>query len=322
MIIHFILPGETLQSISDEIQLENAEYLKEYHNERCGREERIDNELLPGKKLLIPDIVKIKEYNSRNDAPFKRKELNPELKFNPENLHQKYQVSITEGNETNGIVKNNETSFDVTVQWMRREDEQHVFHLSKNNFRSENGGKMGDLATECIQSLNPIEVITNSRGKVLKIALTKEVEDNFKHIKERLTDLFSDQYAALYIEEFEYAILNKTLFNERMKEDTFIRMYFSPLRNTFKNGKTSYEHFITHENIPVTVNQKVEDINYSEEITLLQNLKSEEPQNIINYIGTYTLYTHTGIVKKADINYNISQYGVKYLTAVSIASIT
>lgn len=322
MIVHFILPGETLQSISGEIQLENPEYLKEYHNEHCGRNERIGNELSPGKKLLIPDIVKIKEYNSRNDAPFKKLELNPVLNFNPEGLQQKYQVRIIETNATeNGPAKNSTTSFEIALQWIRKEDDQHIFHLSKDNIRSENGGKMGDLAAECIKALNPVEIRTNAKGKVLKISLTKDVTEHFQQIKERLSDLFPDQYAALYIEEFEYAVQNKKLFDERMKEDAFIRMYFAPIRNAFKNGVSTFDHFITYENIPVTIAQRVEDIHYSEEITLLQNLQHYQIQNDLDYTGKFTLYTKTGIVKNIEINYNISQYGVKYTTSLSVSEI-
>lgn len=319
MIVHFILPGETLQSISDEIKLENPKYLKEYHNEHCGRNERIGNELSPGKKLLIPDIVKIKEYNSRNDAPFKKRELNPALNFNPEGLQQKYQVRIIETNvPENGPVKNSTTSFEVALQWIRKEDDQHIFHLSKDNIRSENGGKMGDLAAECIKALNPVEIRTNAKGKVLKISLTKEITERFQQIKERLSDLFPDQYAALYIEEFEYAVQNEKLFDERMKEDAFIRMYFTPIRNTFKNGVSAFDHFITYESIPVTVAQRVEDIHYTEEITLLQNLHYAQVQNDLDYTGKFTLYTKTGIVKNIEINYNISQYSVKYTTNLSV----
>lgn len=320
--IHFILPGETLQSISDDIKLENPKYLKEYHNEHCGRDERIENELLPGRKLLIPDIVKIKEYNSRNDAPFKRQELNPKLSFNPVGLQKKYQIKITESNTTeNSSVKSNTTSFEVKLQWMRKDDDQHIFHLFRDNIRNENGGKMGDLAAECIQSLNPVEVRTNSEGKVLKINLTKEIVDHFQPIKERLSDFFPDQYAALYIEEFEYVVQNEKLFNERMKEDTFIRMYFAPVRKTFNNGISTLDHFITYENIPVTIAQRVENIQYSEEITLLQSLRNPHVQNDIDYTGKYTLYTKTGIVKNININYYISQYGVKYTTELSVVEL-
>lgn len=317
--IHFILPGETLQSISADIQLENPEYLKEYHNERCGREDIIKNELLPGKKLLIPDLVKIKEYNSRNDAPFKRQELNPKLHFKPEGLQLKYMVRITEGSEKeNGSVHTNLTTFEATLQWIRKDGDYHVFHLSKDNFRSENGGKMGDLAAQCIQSLNPVEIRTDSEGKVVKISLTKEIADHFKQIKERLSDLFSDQYAALYIEEFEFAVQNEKLFDERMKEDTFIKIYFASIRKAFKNAESVFDQSLTYENIPVKIVQKVEDINYSEEITLLQNLQNRDSQSDMDYKGKYTLKTSTGIISKAEISYNISQVSVKYITDISV----
>lgn len=50
MIVHFILSGETLESISEEINLENPVYLKEFHNTYCAREDFIQDTLIPGKK--------------------------------------------------------------------------------------------------------------------------------------------------------------------------------------------------------------------------------------------------------------------------------
>ncbi|MFC3161051.1 hypothetical protein ACFOEQ_23795 [Chryseobacterium arachidis] len=69
MMVHFILFGETLESISEEIHLENPKYLKEFHNRHCAKGDLIDHQLVPGKKLFIPDTDTVKRYNSRNDAP-------------------------------------------------------------------------------------------------------------------------------------------------------------------------------------------------------------------------------------------------------------
>ncbi|GAB0156702.1 hypothetical protein CHRYSEOSP005_19690 [Chryseobacterium sp. Alg-005] len=315
MIVHFILPGETLESIAKEISLENPQYLKEYHNQHCTKEDYIIDQLRPGKKVLIPDPDKILQYNTNNAVAVARPEFNPKLIFKPEKSDMKYQVKIVQDNKKD----NNVISFQVTLTWVRKDKDEHIFYLSKNNFQDENNSKMIDLAIQCITSLNPVEVRVNAKGEITKINLTKEVADNFQQIKERLYDLFPDQYAALYIEEFEYVVQNEKLFDERMKQDTFIAMYFAPIRNVFTNGISTFDHLISDERIPITINQKVKDVNYSEEIILLQDLKNAHPQNNIDYTGNYTLYTKTGIVKDIGISYNISQYGVKYTTDLSVS---
>ncbi|WP_042720534.1 hypothetical protein [Flavobacterium sp. B17] len=136
MIVHFILSGETLESISEEIQLENPEYLKEFHNKYCAREDFIYDDLIPRKKLLIPDIDKIREYNSRNDAYFKNPRLNPVLSFRPENFSKIYAVTNKEIEENSLDRKQNTLTYTVSVKWIKSEDRSHIFHLFKNTFQT------------------------------------------------------------------------------------------------------------------------------------------------------------------------------------------
>jgi hypothetical protein len=51
MTVHFILSGETLESIAEEINLENPKYLKEFHNAHCAREDFIYDDLVPRKNF-------------------------------------------------------------------------------------------------------------------------------------------------------------------------------------------------------------------------------------------------------------------------------
>ncbi|MDH6252776.1 hypothetical protein M2347_002503 [Chryseobacterium sp. H1D6B] len=318
MIIHFIHSGETLESIAEEIKLENPKYLKEYHNQRCAREDYIEDKLIPRKKLLIPNIYEIREYNAKNDAPFKSPERNPKLNFKPENTSQEYTVTITEIKEEETIEKGNKFSYKAVLSWIKKEQEQHLFHLSKEDFYIEEESKMTDLALECIRSLNPVEIRTNAKGEVLKVKLLQETIDGFKNTKERLNDLFPDQYAKIYIEEFEYAVLNEELFNKRMKEDTFIKMYFAPLRNEFKNGSSSFTQFLSEENTAVNVLQNAAIAGNTQEIILQQTMQPSEKNSSFGYKGKYTFHADTGLIKKAETSSYISQFGVKMTTHLMI----
>jgi len=315
MIVHFILSGETLESISEEIKLENPKYLKEFHNQHCAKEDYILDELIPRKRLLIPDVDKIREYNSRNDAPFKAAELNPKLNFNPENFSKIYSVTISEIKEVESIKESNRISYTVSLKWIKTENKNHTFHIFRNNFSEDKGSMMADLAAESIRFLNPIEVETNETGDVLHIAVQQKTIDNFEKIKERLIDLFPDKYARIYIEEFEFIALNKDLFNQRMKEDTFIKAFFSPIRSQFTNGKSFFEYQI-EDDILLSVQQKVENINDKEDIALSQSIKKLEKDK--NFNGKYILDKETGMIKEFIISYFISQYGVKYNTEVIV----
>ncbi|WP_312901956.1 hypothetical protein [Chryseobacterium taichungense] len=309
MIVHFILSGETLESISEEINLENPKYLKEFHNKHCAREDFIHDDLIPRKKLLIPDINKIKEYNSRNDAPFKNPKLNPDIPFHPGNFSKIYSVVNKEIYENQLEKKHTILTYTVSVKWMRNENGFHIFHLFKNNFSDGQGNMMVDLASESIRSLNPLEVKTDLKGNVVSISLTQQTADNFAKIKKRLADLFPDQYANIYLNEFERAVQNRDIFNSRMKNDVFIKNYFAALRQPFENGKSFLQQTIGEENMTIQLQQKIENAEYNEEMVVLQT--ASMPENDLDFSGKYSLYKKTGLVKSVDISYAISQFGVK-----------
>lgn len=320
MIVHFILSGETLESISEEINLENPVYLKEFHNTHCAREDFIQDTLIPGKKLLIPGFNKVREYNSRNDAPFKHPKLNPEIPFNPENLSRIYSVVNKEIYENELERRHAVLTYTVSVKWVRNENGFHIFHLFKNNFSDGQGNMMTDLASESIRSLNPIEVKTDLKGKVLSIELTQQTMDHFERIMERLSDLFPDQYAKMYLEEFERVVKNRNIFNSRMKNDVFIKNYFASVRNSFTNGKSILQQSIGEENTDIILHQNIENPGYDKEIVILQNLATSK--NDIEFSAKYSLYPNTGLVKNLDVQYIIFQFGIKNSSFFSVTEMS
>lgn len=320
MTIHFILSGETLESISEEIHLENPKYLKEFHNAHCARQDVIQEVLIPGKKLMIPDISRIREYNSRNDAPFKHPKLNPEIPFHPENFSSIFSV-VNQETEDDGLEeKSSMLTYTVSLKWLRKAENGHVFQIFKNNFSERSGSMMADLAAESIRSLNPVEVKTDLKGNVLQVSLPEETLRNFGKIKERLTDLFPDHYAKTYLDEFETAVLDQRLFSSRMKEDVFIKTYFAALRNRFENGKSFLKQSVGEENIQINLQQRLESPDYDQEMVLIQD--SDPGETDKNFTGKYRLYSDSGMVREIEIRYAISLFGINNSTFFSLKKLS
>jgi hypothetical protein len=321
MTIHFILSGETLESIAEEIHLENPEYLKEFHNTYCAREDFIYEALIPGKKLLIPDSGKIRAYNSRNDASFKQPKLNPEIPFHPENFSRIFSV-VNKETEDNGLEeKSNTLTYTVSLKWLRKEENYHLFQIFKNNFSEGNGSMMADLAAESIRSLNPVEVKTDLKGDIVQVSLPEETLKNFGKIKERLIDLFPDEYAKIYLDEFESAVLDQRLFNSRMKEDIFIKTYFAAFRNRFENGKSFLKQSAGEENIHLDIQQQVESPDYDHEMLLLQAVIPTSNHDR-DFIGKYRVDSASGMVKEIEIRYAISLFGVKNSSFLTVTELS
>ncbi|WP_370900696.1 hypothetical protein [Chryseobacterium gossypii] len=318
MIVHFILHGETLESIAEEIKLENPKYLIEYHNQKCAREDYINDRLIPGKKLLIPDSNTVREYNSRNDAPFKSPALNPEIPFKPEKLDKRYTLGIIENEQNEERTSESSVFCTVALKWIGYENGEHVFHFSKLDFYNRNDSIVGDLAEECIKSLNPVEIRTNNDGEVISVHTDKKILDDFGAVKEKLMDLYPGEYSRIYIEEFEYAVLNQGLFSKRMKQDLFIKIYFAPLRNKFINGKSHYRLSFTDDNILMNIAQEAEQPEVPGETILIQHYKPSGEEKDMGLNGKYILEKETGLIKKADIEYHMSRYSVKSTTKLLI----
>lgn len=316
--IHFIRPGDTLQKIAEEINLENPVYLKEFHNNHCLNEDFIETELVSGRKLLLPDFAKIQFYNAKNDAPFKSAEQNPKIKFEPEDFSEIFKVEVTESNDNGDKIIKNKFSYNISLKWIKKEFNEHIFQFSKDHFSSSNDTKMGDLAANCIQSLNPIEIYVNTKGEVVRTAITKEILNDFEEIKEKVLNQFPDKYAKIYIEEFEFAVLNSPLFNERMKQDFFLKTYFSSFRNDFKNGKSFFQ--LSLNNSSLQIQQTVDQSENLEEIILNQIL-IEPNENSINFNGKLSVSKATGMIIKMNIHYDYNEYGVLYSTDFELKEI-
>ncbi|MFY1047689.1 hypothetical protein [Chryseobacterium sp. GP-SGM7] len=315
MMVHFILPGDTLQKIAEEIQLENPAYLKEFHNNHCIKEDFIINDLIPGKKLLLPDLGRIKTYNSKNDAPFKSPEVNPDINFNPFHFNQNFKVVFTESKNDEGKISENRFSYVANLKWIKNEFNEHLFHFTKDRFSNLHDTKMEFMAIATFKSLLPIEIYVNSKGEILRTALTKQILNNFNEIKAKLSDVFPDQYAEIYLEEFEYVVLNPDVFDKKMKEDWFLKMYFSSFRNPFRNGKSFFEIFLNQSF--VQLQQMVEKSDNLEEISLNQFLSNQKEKDF-KFNGNLTISKENGMIKKMNNFYSYKEYSVEYSTDFSV----
>ncbi|KQT16984.1 hypothetical protein ASG31_11505 [Chryseobacterium sp. Leaf404] len=307
MNIHFILPGETLEIISKKIKLENPVYLKEFHNSHCTPYDFIQDDLLPGRKLLIPDLNKVNFYNSRNDAPHKLANRNPKLSFNPENLKKKYRVSVIQTSETDGKKKISQFSYNIHLEWTGKVENIHYFNFSKTEINEQNQTKMSALAAAFAQSVNPIELAVSETGNLLEAKLNDEVKRKFHEIKSGLEDQFPDEFAKIYLDKFEFSIANHQIFNDKMKGDWFLKTYFAQFRKTFVNGQSEYPMAVSC--LPLTLVQEgFED----DHIVLRSALKNQEDET--QFTSEYHLYTENGIIQYYRYTLAETEFGSLYTT--------
>lgn len=309
--IHFILPGDTLENIAEQIKLENPVYLKEFHNLHCIKEDFITENLVPGKKLLIPDFKKIESYNAKNDAPFKSKERNPVLSFNPQSFDKSFRIKIIESSENQWKKTEQKFSYRAYLKWIKHEHGEHLFHFSKDRFSNMHQTKMNHLAIESMKSLDPLELYTNDKGEILRVKVADDKLKNVDQIREKLYDRFPDAYAKLYLEEFEFVISQPDLFSKKMKEDWFLKIYFSAFRNTFENGKSYFNLYLNDSQLEIL--QTGEIISDKDEVKLIQKLsESSNPEDVFK--GDFLVSKTEGMPKKINIHHSYQQQYTQFST--------
>lgn len=307
MNIHFILPGETLEIISKKIKLENPVYLKEFHNSHCVPYDFIQDDLLPGRKLLIPDLNKVSFYNSKNDAPHKLANRNPKISFNPENLKKSYKVSVIQTSETDGKKKISKFSYKIHLEWKGKAENIHYFNFSKTEINEQNQTKMSTLAAACTQSINPIQLAVSEQGNLLEAKLSDEVKRKFHNIKVSLEDQFPDEFAKIYLDKFEFSIASPQIFNDKMNGDWFLKTYFAQFRKHFINGRSEYPMAISY--LPLTLLQEgFQD----DHIVLNSALKTQEEQ--IRFTSEYHLDGENGIIQNYRYTLVEKEFGTLYTT--------
>ncbi|OCK53400.1 hypothetical protein BA768_02345 [Chryseobacterium sp. CBo1] len=318
MMIHFILPGDTLENIAEKIKLENPVYVKEFHNTYCRHEDFIEKELVPGKKLLLPDLKKINDYNARNDAPFKSLERNPEIIFDPVGFSNDFKVKIKESTNDGGKIIENAFSYVASLQWIKNEFNEHLFHFSKDQFSNLHDTKMSYLAVESMNCLGSVEVYVNSKGELVRTAVKNKILNDLNGIMAKLYDLFHDKYAAIYLEEFKYVVQNPVLFDQKMKQDYFLKTYFSSFRNPFRNGTSFFEINFNSDSLPIQ--QTVNSLENQNEISLVQSL-ADDTQNDLSFTGNLTLSKDNGLIKNMNVCQSYKQYDIKYTTDFSFEAV-
>lgn len=301
------MPGETLESISKNIKLENPVYLKEYHNSHCTAFDFIHENLVSGKKLLIPNLTKIQFYNSKNDAPSKLAEQNPVISFKPENLNVKYKISVAQSSEVDGKKTDSEFSYVVELIWKEKIGNSHHFSFTKTEIKDRSQTKMSTIATACIESLNPLEIVVSEEGVLLDVRLSEKIRENFSDKKTFLEDQFPDQYSKIYLDKFEWNVLNPENFKDKMKTDWFLKTYFAPFRRKFTNGISKYHIVLQDE--PVNIIQK----GFQNE-NIIIHAEMADPIPELNYMAEYQLNSETGIIENYHFKMLSEEFGTSYST--------
>lgn len=297
---HYVKNGDTLAGLATEIGLENPVYLKEYNNAQCLPPDLIEEELEPGKRVLLPKLNEIEQYNALKDAPFRLPEANPSLDWKAGLQNRSYRVKVR-----NSIDGQDSGRFQYHTQLQLRNSGYGYRQLNwfRKDYRFDKTTKMGQLVQACTEAINPLLITIDAKGILQQISMDTEVQERWPEIKAALCDAFPDAYAAAYIEDLGYVLQQQHLVDKRMRQDPFIRIYFAALRVPFDKGLSTFSTSLTPETGTVSIQQTVATTDYTDTIPLIQSLAEHTVNNNgLYYQGKYMLDKEDSSIRSAMIH--------------------
>ncbi|MDN3692756.1 hypothetical protein QWZ06_10930 [Chryseobacterium tructae] len=227
---YVVKSGETLESISRDLMLENARCLYEYHNQRCSFLDIIpDNGRLRFlQKLCIPppeEIVRMNFLIQQREEGIYKQFLNGKIPFNANAFSGDYKVIQTESDD--GILKS-EYAYSLHFRYIKEEKDQHI-HFSMSNFKKDGEEleqKINNLAAAFVQIIYPITLMIDHSGSLLTVGTHKEIPEIIGEI-EALKEYYQGKYASLHIDQLKDKMANSEVINASLKKLLPIQFLFS-----------------------------------------------------------------------------------------------
>lgn len=245
---YIVKPGETLESISKDLKLENPRYLHEYHNQYCSLLDTIpeNGRLRLLQKLCIPDAEEILKMNSvineRGESVYKQFP-NGKIPFNAEAVSGEYRIIQTESDD--GIQKS-EYTYSVHFHYIKEEENRHCIHFSMSDFTKDGEEleqKINSLASAFVKIIYPITLMIDRSGKLMAAETHKEIQHIINEI-EALKQYHEGIYASMHIDQMKYKMANSKVIDKSLKNILPIQFLFGCFYQAHYNMQNSTDPYI------------------------------------------------------------------------------
>lgn len=242
MMIYYTREGQSLIDLCDELQIENPEYLRKYHQKNYFLPEQPDSILVSGMKVYIPSSPEIRKING--EIRYENKSLydfpvNGKYPFDFRLCKGSYHMSQVMYSDDTPVAK---YESNISLDFEGVEKGFYHFHFSvydfiKNDVPSET--KAAALTEMCMKSIYPLEYIVTPDGQLIDVKLTKKVGGILSEL-EVVKDFFPDQYSSDYIENIRSIVRSPEIISQRYKNTLFSSFMFGAFyRSRLGNWTTS-----------------------------------------------------------------------------------
>ncbi|REC50184.1 hypothetical protein [Chryseobacterium pennipullorum] len=228
--ICFAGTGETLESISWGLKIQNPAYLRQYHNARCSPFDIIPEEgtLRFLQKIYIPCPEEVAEMNGKIQQqgeslcyllPYGK------IPFNITSVSGDYEVRQTENED--GIQKL-EYTYTVHLSYIKEEENNHYLYFSMSDLKKdgeEPEQKINSLATDFMKIIYPIQLRIDGHGSFVAAEAHTEIKEILCQIEE-LKKYHGGPYAALHIEQMKSKMADSRVMYDSLKDLIVLQFFF------------------------------------------------------------------------------------------------
>lgn len=249
---HKVRSQDSLGSLASRIRMTEEE-LKEFHNQNCGKMDKLWVSNLRGIEfVLIPTL-----FISKEEQAIRKSKMLPPKEYFPGFHASKYLISekFEESNK-----KNSEFNYSVNLSIQNSKD-GFVVETSLDNFRK-NGtapeDKVSSLSLACMKNIYPISYKLSQKGNLEHCFQHKNLVEQFRNKRSELEDFFIGDISKIYIDFFIEKLSDENYFFRQMQSCLLYQTLFPDL-GWFHKHTVWIKEFYTYSNsFPLQFNFQAE----------------------------------------------------------------
>ena len=233
--IYKVKKGDTLQLIAEKLQI-SVNDLRHYHNMRCELWELLEQKLTSKtERIIVPSEEELASLQGHQQAV--QKELERPSRYLDKKFYAKdydvKEVVITSDNEV-------KTDYSLSLQMEKAEK---GWSMIVNTTYEEADTKFTELATACMQAMQPLKYHLSINGGITDIENHREIIERFTQKRIDIEGYFEGELAKSYTNAFYEKLIDKEYILERLQMSFLNQVLFPRMEWFHKDNETWEEEF-------------------------------------------------------------------------------
>ena len=230
--IYKVKKGDTLQLIAEKLQI-SVNDLRHYHNMRCELSELLEQKLTSKtERIIVPSEEELTILQGHQQAV--QKELERPSRYLDKKFYAKdykvKEVVITSDKEV-------KTDYSLSLQMEKAEK---GWSMIVNTTYEEADTKFTELATACMQAMQPLKYHLSINGGITDIENHREIIERFAQKRTGIESYFEGELAKSYTDAFYEKLIDKEYILERLQM-SFLNQVFFPSMEWFHKDNEKWE---------------------------------------------------------------------------------